>query len=50
MTDYGQEADVGSHRGGKVVMAFALNEDFNSPLRSLMSVDMSPAIGKISPQ
>jgi hypothetical protein len=29
-------------------MAFALNEEINRPLRSLTSVDMSPAIGTIS--
>lgn len=37
-------------RGGKAVMAFALNPDFNQNLRSLISVDMSPAIGRISPE
>ncbi|WWC60096.1 uncharacterized protein I303_102660 [Kwoniella dejecticola CBS 10117] len=39
---------MGHSMGGKAVMAFALNEKLNSPLRSLISVDMSPAIGKIS--
>lgn len=37
-------------RGGKAVMAFALNENLNGPLRSLISVDMSPAVGKMSPE
>jgi hypothetical protein len=37
-------------RGGKSVMAFALNEELNGPLRSLVSVDMSPAKGRISPE
>jgi hypothetical protein len=37
-------------RGGKAVMALALNEELNKPLRSLISVDMSPAKGKISPE
>lgn len=37
-------------RGGKAVMAFALNSDFNQQLRTLVSVDMSPAVGKISPE
>ncbi|WWC87671.1 uncharacterized protein L201_002562 [Kwoniella dendrophila CBS 6074] len=41
---------MGHSMGGKAVMAFALNEKLNSPLRSLISVDMSPAIGKISPE
>jgi hypothetical protein len=31
-------------------MAFALNNDFNGELRTLVSVDMSPAVGKISPE
>ena len=31
-------------------MAFALNSDLNKPLRSLISVDMTPAIGKMSPE
>lgn len=31
-------------------MAVALNDTLNSPLRSLISVDMSPAKGKISPE
>ncbi|CAD6564921.1 MAG: hypothetical protein TREMPRED_000399 [Tremellales sp. Tagirdzhanova-0007] len=39
---------LGHSMGGKVVMAFALDEDMRSPLRSLISVDMSPAVGKIS--
>lgn len=38
------------YRGGKAVMAYALNTELNSPLRSLVSVDMSPAVGKISPE
>lgn len=37
-------------RGGKAVMAYALNEELRTPLRSLVSVDMSPAVGKISPE
>ncbi|OCF58129.1 mitochondrial protein [Kwoniella mangroviensis CBS 10435] len=39
---------MGHSMGGKAVMAFALNEKLNKPLRSLISVDMSPAVGKIS--
>lgn len=31
-------------------MAYALNKDLNAPLRSLISVDMTPAIGKVSPE
>lgn len=31
-------------------MAYALNQDLRTPLRSLVSVDMSPAVGKISPE
>jgi hypothetical protein len=31
-------------------MAYALNKDLNGPLRTLVSVDMSPAVGKISPE
>jgi hypothetical protein len=31
-------------------MAFALNPAFNQNLRSLISVDMSPAVGRISPE
>ncbi|WVR04003.1 hypothetical protein IAU60_001002 [Kwoniella sp. DSM 27419] len=41
---------MGHSMGGKSVMAFALNETLNKPLRSLISVDMSPAVGKISPE
>jgi len=37
-------------RGGKAVMAYALNQELRTPLRSLVSVDMSPAVGKISPE
>ena len=37
-------------RGGKAVMAYALNPELNKPLRTLISVDMSPAVGKISPE
>lgn len=37
-------------RGGKAVMAFALHSGFNQHLRSLISVDMSPAVGRISPE
>ncbi|ORY25806.1 Alpha/Beta hydrolase protein [Naematelia encephala] len=39
---------MGHSMGGKAVMALALNKELNSPLRSLISVDMSPARGKIS--
>lgn len=31
-------------------MAFALDERYNSPLRSLTVVDMAPGKGKISPE
>lgn len=31
-------------------MAFALNEDFNGCLNTLISADMAPSIGKISPE
>lgn len=31
-------------------MAYALNPDLNGPLRTLVSVDMSPAVGRISPE
>lgn len=41
---------LGHSMGGKAAMALALNSDLNSPLRSLISVDMSPAKGKISPE
>ncbi|AFR92707.1 mitochondrial protein [Cryptococcus neoformans C23] len=41
---------LGHSMGGKAVMALALNGDLNGPLRSLISVDMSPAKGKISPE
>ncbi|KAK4684561.1 hypothetical protein P7C73_g5611, partial [Tremellales sp. Uapishka_1] len=41
---------LGHSMGGKSVMALALNENLNGPLRSLISVDMSPARGKISPE
>lgn len=41
---------LGHSMGGKAVMAYALNSDLNGPLRSLMSVDMTPAIGKVSPE
>lgn len=41
---------LGHSMGGKAVMALALNSDLNRPLRSLISVDMSPARGKISPE
>lgn len=37
-------------RGGKAVMAYALNQELRTPLRSLVIVDMSPAVGKISPE
>lgn len=37
-------------RGGKAVMAYALNPELNKPLRTLTVVDMSPAQGKISPE
>lgn len=39
---------IADSRGGKAVMALALNSELNKPLRSLISVDMSPAKGKIS--
>ncbi|WVQ79075.1 hypothetical protein IAT38_001169 [Cryptococcus sp. DSM 104549] len=41
---------LGHSMGGKAVMAFALDEEARGPLRSLISVDMSPARGKISPE
>ncbi|GFZ42772.1 hypothetical protein JCM24511_00490 [Saitozyma sp. JCM 24511] len=41
---------LGHSMGGKAVMAFALNEEYNKSLRTLISVDMSPAKGKISPE
>ncbi|WWD15607.1 hypothetical protein CI109_100029 [Kwoniella shandongensis] len=41
---------LGHSMGGKAVMAFALNEKLNKPLRSLISVDMTPAVGKMSPE
>jgi hypothetical protein len=31
-------------------MALALNKNFNQPLRTLISADMAPSIGKISPE
>lgn len=31
-------------------MVYALNHELNTPLRSLVSVDMSPAVGRISPE
>jgi hypothetical protein len=31
-------------------MAYALNEEYNGPLRTLIIVDISPARGKISPE
>lgn len=37
-------------RGGKVVMTTALHSDLNDRLKSLIVVDMAPAIGKISPE
>lgn len=40
---------LGHSMGGKAVMAYALNKELNGPLRTLVSVDMSPAIGKVSP-
>ncbi|ORX36341.1 Alpha/Beta hydrolase protein [Kockovaella imperatae] len=41
---------LGHSMGGKSVMALALNDRLNSPLRSLISVDMSPAKGRLSPE
>ncbi|KAK8870101.1 hypothetical protein IAR55_000671 [Kwoniella newhampshirensis] len=41
---------LGHSMGGKAVMALALNAEINKPLRSLISVDMTPAIGKMSPE
>lgn len=38
------------YRGGKAVMAFALNDAFNGCLNTLISADMAPSIGKISPE
>jgi pimeloyl-ACP methyl ester carboxylesterase len=40
---------MGHSMGGKAVMAYALNDELNKPLRTLVSVDMSPAKGKVSP-
>lgn len=36
-------------RGGKAVMAYALNKELNGNLRNLISIDMTPAIGKVAP-
>ncbi|KAJ9116082.1 hypothetical protein QFC20_000755 [Naganishia adeliensis] len=41
---------IGHSMGGKAVMAFALNDAFNGCLRTLISADMAPSIGKISPE
>lgn len=41
---------MGHSMGGKAVMATALHPELHKPLKSLISVDMSPAIGKISPE
>ncbi len=40
----------GAIMGGKVVMALALNKEMNGPLRTLISADMAPGRGKISPE
>lgn len=40
---------MGHSMGGKAVMAYALNKDLNKPLRTLVSVDMAPAVGQVSP-
>ena len=39
-----------SHRGGKVVMTVALHEELNKTVSSLISVDMAPSEGRISPE
>lgn len=39
---------MGHSMGGKAVMTFALTPELNSPLRSLISVDMAPYKGKLS--
>ena len=39
---------LGHSMGGKVVMSVALNKEYNSPLRTLISADMAAARGKIS--
>ncbi|WVQ73730.1 hypothetical protein IAR50_003310 [Cryptococcus sp. DSM 104548] len=41
---------LGHSMGGKAVMAVALNKELNGALRTLISVDMSPAKGKITPE
>ncbi|CED84045.1 Predicted alpha/beta hydrolase [Phaffia rhodozyma] len=41
---------MGHSMGGKVVMTTALHPRLNRHLKSLISVDMAPAIGKISPE
>ncbi|KAL7419664.1 hypothetical protein Q5752_005578 [Cryptotrichosporon argae] len=41
---------LGHSMGGKAVMAYALDAELNGPLRTLTSVDMSPARGKMSPE
>jgi pimeloyl-ACP methyl ester carboxylesterase len=41
---------MGHSMGGKAVMTTALHPSLNTPLKSLISVDMSPAVGKISPE
>ncbi|TYJ57736.1 hypothetical protein B9479_001590 [Cryptococcus floricola] len=41
---------LGHSMGGKAVMALALDNKLNGALRTLISVDMSPAKGKISPE
>ncbi|KAL7417128.1 Alpha/Beta hydrolase protein [Mrakia frigida] len=41
---------MGHSMGGKVVMATALHPLLNGPIKSLISVDMAPAVGKISPE
>ncbi|KAJ9099782.1 hypothetical protein QFC21_003780 [Naganishia friedmannii] len=41
---------MGHSMGGKAVMAFALNSAYNGCLHTLISADMAPSIGKISPE
>ncbi|GMK59757.1 hypothetical protein CspeluHIS016_0803630 [Cutaneotrichosporon spelunceum] len=41
---------LGHSMGGKTVMALALNERLNRPLKTLISVDIAPTNGEIEPQ
>lgn len=41
---------LGHSMGGKAAMAFALDDKLNKPLRTLVSVDMSPSKGTVSPE